>query len=283
MDNFQQNFDQNLGGGAYQYGASRSRIASFIALSMLIGSLLGTGGMWVWHYQTAASLEVTQGDLVNARKNYSKADVDMLMRNKESLDRARTLLSTHTVPSSIIDFLADHTEATVVWTDMAYKRGSPADKDRQDSLTLNGVADQYPGLLRQMAHFRDRSQVSSMIVNTVELQNYAFDDKTRLVAFSVKLTLNPSYVEFSKVIERQPMSQPKPTSIESPATPVSPADGIPAVVEPPVVAPITETPRSTRTVQASSTKAAPTAPVAPVQGTVATPPAQLGTSSNPVR
>jgi hypothetical protein len=273
MDNFQQNFDQNLSTGssgsfassAYQYGAPRSRVTTVIAITALILSLGATGGIWWWHHSAMQLLQDQQTALTGASSKYKKADIDELVRQRDDLARAKELISKHPIPSTLVDWLADNTEASVFWSDFAYRKGAAGEKSPVDSLSLTGSAQGYTGLIVQMRHFRGQGSDSSRLNNAiraVELGSYTLDDKTSRINFTVKISLDPDFVSLPRVIARGGggvVSNPQPTSVPVPVVP-TPATSTPTAITVPLPNPssATSTPTKTATtsagMQSTSTK-----------------------------
>lgn len=261
MDNFQQTFDQNLGAqssggfgaGTYQYGAPRSRATTIIAIVMLIISLGVTGGVWFWHYKTLTQLDEARAVLASASHAYVANDIKELSDVRDKLDRAKDLVGGHTIPSSLIDFLGDNTESTVYWSDFGYHRGGSDAKGGGDTISLNGSAQGYNGLIQQMDRFRTGA---GGVIMKSDLGSYSLDDKTNLVNFSVALTINPQYVTLPAVTAR---------GVQIPSTDTT------AIAPPVTPSTLPVTPQTESTAPSVSSSTAPektvTAPATPVAST----------------
>lgn len=256
-------------GGTYQYGARRSYAATIFAVFVTILAIGAT--VYVWWAKRQEMLKVTQyaAQLESTEKNFDLGKINELARLDERINLARDMFNKHSMPSLVIDYLADHTVSSIKWNQFAYKKmvtdakANPDGTPAGDVLEISGDAVGYAALYQQLAHFRMQRDV----ILYTELQSFHIDPRTGIVAISIKLVLRPTYATFATMrslnaaaaapsVVNTPVAPP-PTDVQPIAPTPAPAQAPAAVA--PVTPPVVTQPAPT------STKAAPIKPaVTPV-------------------
>lgn len=247
-------------GGTYQYGARRSYAATIFAVFVTILAIGATVYVWWAKRQEMLKVEKFASQLQSTEKNFDLGKINELARLDERINIARDLFNKHAMPSLVIDYLADHTVASIKWNQFAYKKmvadakANPDGTPAGDVLEISGDAVGYAALYQQLAHFRMQRDV----ILYTGLQSFHIDPRTGIVAISIKLILRPTYATFATTRALTAAAAPQESATVAPPAEAPVVAPAPATVAPATPPPVTPT-------APTSTKATPIKPaVTPV-------------------
>jgi hypothetical protein len=163
------------------------------SIIILIASGVIAGGLYFYRTQVDNRIHQAQKDLAEAEKYFSIDEIHKYQQANMRLSVAKTLVHQHTINSVILDFLEGSTAVNVGLTSFgAVKDGTGY------HVSLNGQAPSYSGVYFQVEKWRAMQPT----VRGVTMGSLGLDEKNGIVTFSLVLDIDPSYLEFSSVLQR---------------------------------------------------------------------------------
>ncbi len=185
----------------------------FIALFIFIASAVAAGGVFAYKSFLTSSIESKQESLRQNQEAFDPEQIDQLVRLDARLNSAKTLLSKHIAPSSIFVFLSQQTLQNIQFTSFNYV----VNADGSGTIILNGLADSFPTVALQSDQFSAASSVLKDVIFS-EVRTTG-----RTVTFSVKATVDPSFINYAKNLGTSGVQPIVPTeTIPATSTPVTP-------------------------------------------------------------
>lgn len=168
--------------------------AAVFAIIIFFVAMVVAGGMYFYRAQVNDRIYQAQRDLAEAEKYFSIEEINKYQKADIRLRAAKTLVNEHTISSVILDFLEETTAVNVGLTSFG------ATKDATGyHVSLTGQAPGYKGVHFQVEKWRTMGPT----IRKVEMGTMGLEEDTGIVTFSVTMDIDPSYVEFSRVLERK--------------------------------------------------------------------------------
>ena len=184
------------------------------SIIILIASGVVAGGLYFYRAQVNNRVHQAQKDLAEAEKYFSIDEINKYQKANMRLGIAKTLVHQHTINSVILDFLESNTAVNIGLTSFS------ATKDGVGyHVALNGQAPSYSAVYFQVEKWRAMQPT----VQGATMGSLGLDEENGIVTFSLTLDIDPSYLEFSSVLERSgsvPIAAPETqVDIQSTSTP----------------------------------------------------------------
>jgi Tfp pilus assembly protein PilN len=177
-------------------GVSRSSepVNLALILSLVVFFVTITVAVGVYLYRAQIDKRVVQKtvQLEEAEKDFNIDEITTYKRIDSRLSLAKKLVDEHTISSVAFDLLESSVAQNVGLTALSFAKDA-----KGNSIALSGQAPSYAAVYFQIESWRAiRSKITS-----VEPSPMSLDEKTGIVSFSVKLTVDPQYLESLRVIE----------------------------------------------------------------------------------
>jgi hypothetical protein len=172
-----------------------------LVLSLVVFFVTIAVGVGVYLYRAQVDKRVVQKtvQLQEAEKDFNIDEITTYKRIDSRLSLAKKLVDEHIISSVAFDLLESSVAQNVGLTALSFTKDA-----KGNSIDLSGQAPSYAAVYFQIESWRAmRSKITS-----VEPSPMSLEEKTGIVTFSVKLTVDPKYLESLHVIEaRSALSQ----------------------------------------------------------------------------
>jgi hypothetical protein len=175
----------DAGAPARPSGSSLSNILSFVAFVLLLVSILGAGGIFLYGRFLISSIESKKQSLERAKNAFEPELIRELSRLDAKLRVSQELLDKHIAPSGIFDLLEDITLETVRFSDMAYSFEKDGIK-----LSLQGEALSFASVALQSDEFGKNRSIREPVFSGLTL------DDSGNVEFAVTAFVDPSVLSY---------------------------------------------------------------------------------------
>lgn len=176
-------------------GVSRSgepvNLALILSLIIFFVTIAVSAGVYLYRVQIDKRVHEKSQILEAAEKDFNIDEITTYKRIDSRLALAKKLVDEHTISSVAFDLLESSTAQNVGLTSLTFT------KDLQgNSINLNGQAPSYAAVYFQAEAWRAmRPKIQSAEVTVMSLE-----DRTGIVSFSVKLMIDPQYLQSLSVI-----------------------------------------------------------------------------------
>jgi hypothetical protein len=170
---------------ARKAGSSLSGIFSFVAFILILLSVVGAGGVFLYERFLIASIENKKESLERAKNAFEPELIRELSRLDLKLRGSQGLLDRHLAPSGIFDLLEDITLETVRFTELSYAAEKEAIR-----LTLQGEALSFASVALQSDEFGKHRSLRSPVFSGLTL-----DDRGN-VQFGVTALVDPIVLSY---------------------------------------------------------------------------------------
>lgn len=163
------------------------------SIIILIASGVIAGGLYFYRAQVNNRVYQAQKDLAEAEKYFSIDEINKYQKANTRLGIVKTLVHRHTINSVILDFLERSTAVNVGLISFSSTKDSAG-----YHVALNGQAPSYSAVYFQVEKWRAMQPT----VLGITMGTLGLDEENGIVTFSLVLDIDPSYLEFSSVLER---------------------------------------------------------------------------------
>lgn len=197
-------------------------VVNAIAAIILIAAIIAAGGVFFFEQFTKSSIENKRESLDRARAAFQPATIRELSRLDSRLLVGSTLLSSHTAPSVLFDFIERETLTSIRFRDFSYGEAGPG----RVLLTMSGEARSFNAVALQSDAFGESNLFSEVIFENLNI------DSTGNVVFDFSAVVNTSEIAYDSTRVRgvPSLDATGGTPSETPAD-TTPADEIPAIFD----------------------------------------------------
>lgn len=175
-------------GVAYRGDGQGMGFLAIIALILVIVATLASVGAFLYTQFLNSNIDRIEDDLVTVKASLDQTALDLFQSLGAKTAIAESLLKNHTAFSQVTSFLGGSTLKNVRFKDLAFE----ASPGGEGALVLKGEAQSYSALASQVSNFKNNTNVSSVSVSGLVL-----DDKGN-VSFEVKLKLSSDLFAYVK-------------------------------------------------------------------------------------
>lgn len=189
-------------------------IALVIALVLFFVSIVVSAGVYVYRTQVNKSIAVHEKQLADAEQYFDIDEITKFKHVDTRLTTAKNLVDRHVIFSVILDLLEASTAQNVGLMSLGF-----AKTGRGYEVSLAAEAPSYAAVYFQ----RDAWRNMKPMITDVRVSGMSLSQQTGIVSFSTVLTIDPSYLEFSRYLDAQKRAEATltsaPASVNPPAQP----------------------------------------------------------------
>ena len=168
-------------------------LALVVALIIFFVTLSVSGGMYFYKTKLAEEVAQKSQELADQEKKLNIDEITAFKNLQTTLSTAKRLVDSHTIFSVLLDMVEAHAAENVGLTAFDYKKD-----DTDVKVSVSGQAPSYAAVYFQVEEWRHTPYVKK-----VEVSALALDVRTSVVAFSAQVDIDPSYVNFTRVLQDQ--------------------------------------------------------------------------------
>jgi hypothetical protein len=178
--------------GVARSGGEPVNFALILSLVVFFVMIAVSAGVYLYRIQIEKRVHEKTVILEAAEKDFNIDEITTYKRIDSRLALAKKLVDEHVISSVTFDLLESSTAQNVGLVSMSFGRD-----EKGSSINLSGQAPSYAAVYFQLEAWRAmRPKISN-----VEISGMALDERTGVVSFTVKLDIDPQYLESSRVIE----------------------------------------------------------------------------------
>ncbi len=171
-------------------------LLNFIVTIVFIGSLVAAAGAYAYQLSLKKSVANMDSQLVLARRNFDPSVISEMQTLDKRLKASNEILGTHIAISPIFQSLQGLTLKTVSFTKFAYEIKTDAGQKVVD-VQMSGKATGYDAIALQSDSLAKNKYIKNPIFSNLNL-----DEKGR-VTFDLSFTVDPSFVNFTDMVNRE--------------------------------------------------------------------------------
>lgn len=192
-----------------------------LALLVFVASVASAGAAFLYQRFLVSSIASKTESLRLAEAAFEPATINELIRLDSRINEAESILQKHVAPSTIFAFLSTQTLEKVRYNSFTYD----AKDDGSADITLKGQAESFSVVALQSDQLGASKMLKDIIFSDINV-----DPVTNKVAFSVKATVDPALILYSKNLQQAQPIQNQPA--QNQPTQAQPAVDQPAQNQP---------------------------------------------------
>ncbi len=168
-----------------------TNLISAIALIIFLGAILISVGLFLYIEYLNISLTNKEEQLERARGAFEPALIKELTRLNDRIEASEQILSKHTAPSILFEFLENNTLESISFSNLLL---TPVD-DSRFSLLMNGEARSFSAVALQSDVFGKSDIINDPVFSNLDLDSFGN------VRFNLSALVDSDFISYSNTIK----------------------------------------------------------------------------------